>query len=246
MQTYHGICGGVRRRSLLAQRLRRLRIGRIHVRNFRTAAQRPCQREKGGAPSGRRPGGQGYPLLHRQRLRLSFRRPDARITGDKPYPAHLPYLRIRHGELPVLRPIAAQHLREGHQKRYEHLRFRKVLRRLFAHDIPAFPVVRLLGADSHTEHLPPDRVQEQRQTELPRSGRERGGDARMAGTTGTAQAAEPPRTASRHRTAVPRLHRDARQTGRHAGEYLPLHAATNCATCPSPASTGPTAGGYRS
>ena len=32
--------------------------------------------------------------------------------------------RLRHRELPLLRPFAAQRLRQGHQERYPHLRFR--------------------------------------------------------------------------------------------------------------------------
>ena len=118
-----GLRRRLRRRGLLARHLRPLPEPLPALRNLGAQPRRPSQGEEGAD-------GDDPPLVGRtdpvRRLgfRLPVRRPYGAVARGQQRPLHVPHLRLRHRELPLLRPLAAQHLRQGHQKRHPHLRFR--------------------------------------------------------------------------------------------------------------------------
>ena len=118
-----GLCRRLRGRGFLARHLRPLPEPLHAFRNLGSQPRRPAQGQEGAD-------GHDPPLVGRtdpvRRLgfRLPVRRPYGAVARGQQRPLHVPHLRLRHRELPLLRPLAAQHLRQGHQKRYPHLRFR--------------------------------------------------------------------------------------------------------------------------
>ena len=174
-----GLCRRLRRRGLLARHLRPFPESLPAFRNLGPRPRRPAQGQEG--PHGHDPPFVGGTApLRRLRLRLPLRRANAPVEGGRRGQIHVPHLRLRHRELPLLRPLAAQRLRQGHQERHAHLRLREVHARIFVHDLPAVPLVRLLGAAGHGKRLSADRLQAVGAHRLPRHRGQRLEDDRVA------------------------------------------------------------------
>ena len=174
-----GLRRRLRGRGILARHLRPFPESLPAVRDFGARPRRPAQRQK-GADGDDSPLVGGDDPLRRFRFRLPFRQPHAAVEGGQRQQVHVPHLRLRHRELPLLRPLAAQRLRESHQERYAHLRLREVHARIFVHDLPAVRLVCLLGAVGLGERLSADRLQTGGAHRLPRHREQRGKDPRMA------------------------------------------------------------------
>ena len=130
----------------------------------------------------------GAAAVRRLRFRLPLGRSHAAIGRDKFGSVHVPHLYLCHRELSVLRPLAAQRVREGDQKRLPHLRLRDIHGRVLAHHLSAVSVVRLFGGGVERIGLHAGRFQELGASGIPRNGQQRRGNPRVAG----AQRAPPP------------------------------------------------------
>ena len=188
-----GLCRGLRGRGLLAGHLRPLPQPLPALRNLGARPRRPAQGQKGAHGHDPRLVG-GDAAVRRFGLRLPVRRTHRAVEGGPRSQIHVPHLRLRHRELPLLRPLAAQRLREGHQERYAHLRLRALHARLLVHDLPALRVVCLLGTALLRERLPAHRLQVVGTHRLPRPGGQRGQHAGLAAAQ-RREARTPPRTA---------------------------------------------------
>ena len=115
-----GLCRRLRRRGLQARHLRPFPESLPAFRNLGPRPRRPAQGQEG--PHGHDPPFVGGTApLRRLRLRLPLRRANAPVEGGRRGQIHVPHLRLRHRELPLLRPLAAQRLRQGHQERHAHI-----------------------------------------------------------------------------------------------------------------------------